>query len=71
MPHAAYLAVADEAYGRAIPFAFLERVRDAFAEKYGDRGLSATEDSLTRAFGCAQRRCRPSRAALRLAQLEG
>lgn len=49
---AAFLAVADEAYGRAIPFAFLERLRDAFAEKYGDRGLSAAENSLVGGFGC-------------------
>lgn len=30
--------MADEAYGRQIPFAFLERVRDEFEEKFADMG---------------------------------
>jgi len=31
-----YLVVADEAYGRQIPFACLERVKDEFKSQYGD-----------------------------------
>lgn len=48
---AAYLVVADEAYGRQIPFAFLERVRDEFEEKYADRGRVSPAHSLDRTFG--------------------
>jgi hypothetical protein len=44
--------VADEAYGRQIPFAFLERLRDAFLEKFADRGRTAPVDSLNNSFGC-------------------
>jgi hypothetical protein len=60
---AAYLAVADEAYGRQIPFAFLERVADAFMEKFGEKGRTAAEGSLNASFRCAaasaccKRRC--------------
>jgi hypothetical protein len=50
---AAYLAVADEAYGRQIPFAFLERVADAFMEKFGEKGRTAAEGSLNASFRCA------------------
>jgi hypothetical protein len=50
---AAYLAVADEAYGRQIPFAFLERVADAFVEKFGEKGRTAAEGSLNASFRCA------------------
>ncbi|KAJ9534732.1 hypothetical protein QJQ45_013096 [Haematococcus lacustris] len=46
-----YLVVADEAYGRQIPFAFLERVRDEFDEKYADKGRASPAHSLDRAFG--------------------
>jgi hypothetical protein len=48
----AFLVVADEAYGRQIPFAFLERLRDAFLEKFADRGRTAPENSLNNSFGC-------------------
>jgi hypothetical protein len=43
--------VADEAYGRQIPFAFLERLRDAFVEKFADRARTAPENSLNSSFG--------------------
>jgi hypothetical protein len=43
--------VADEAYGRQIPFAFLERLRDAFMEKFADRARTAPENSLNGSFG--------------------
>lgn len=51
--HAGYtfLVVADEAYGRQIPFAFLERLRDAFVEKSADRARTAPENSLNSSFG--------------------
>lgn len=46
-----YLVVADEAYGRQIPFAFLERVRDEFEEKFADMGRISPAHSLDRTFG--------------------
>lgn len=46
-----YLAVADDAYGRQIPFAFLERVRDEFEEKFADKGRASPAHSLDRTFG--------------------
>ena len=48
---AAYLVVADEAYGRQIPFAFLERVRDEFEEKFAEKGQTSPAHSLDRTFG--------------------
>ena len=48
---AAFLVVADEAYGRQIPFAFLERVRAEFQEKFAERAHSATAHSLDKAVG--------------------
>lgn len=46
-----YLVVADEAYGREIPFAFLARVQAEFQEKYPLEGQTGTGNSLDRAFG--------------------
>lgn len=46
-----FLVVADEAYGRQIPFAYLERVRDEFKTSYGEKGKTATAHSLDRSFG--------------------
>ena len=48
---AAYLAVADEAYGRQIPFAFLERVCNEFEEKFAAQAASSPAHSLERVFG--------------------
>ena len=45
------MVVADEAYGRQIPFAFLERVRAEFHEKYADRAQTATAHSLDKSVG--------------------
>eukprot|EP00879_Flechtneria_rotunda_P029339 GHRR01031710.1.p1 GENE.GHRR01031710.1~~GHRR01031710.1.p1 ORF type:complete len:140 (-),score=32.07 GHRR01031710.1:80-499(-) len=45
-----FLVVADEAYGRQIPFAYLERLKDAFLEKFNDKGRSAAENSLNNTF---------------------
>ncbi|KAG2482833.1 hypothetical protein HYH03_018270 [Edaphochlamys debaryana] len=46
-----YLVVADDAYGRQIPFAFLERVRDEFEEKFAERAQTAAALSMDRVFG--------------------
>jgi vesicle-associated membrane protein 72 len=43
--------VADEEYGRQIPFAFLERVRDEFQAKYAEKGKTAAAHSLDKSFG--------------------
>eukprot|EP00882_Tetradesmus_deserticola_P005130 GHRQ01005403.1.p1 GENE.GHRQ01005403.1~~GHRQ01005403.1.p1 ORF type:complete len:271 (+),score=123.77 GHRQ01005403.1:462-1274(+) len=51
-----YLAVADEAYGRQIPFAFLERVADAFTEKFGEKGRTAAEGGLHASFSPVMQR---------------
>lgn len=50
-PPAAYLVVADEEYGRQVPFAFLERVRDEFEEKFAEKGRTAAAHSMDRTFG--------------------
>ena len=55
--NAVYLGVADEAYGRAIPFAFLDRARAAFAEKFADKGLASAPRGLDRTFGCVRVCC--------------
>ena len=50
--HAAYLVVADEAVGRQIPFAFLERVKDDFKRRFGGgRADTAVAHGLDREFG--------------------
>lgn len=46
-----FLVVADEQYGRQIPYAFLERVRQEFQEKYADRAQAATAHSLDKSVG--------------------
>ena len=51
---AAFLAVAEEDYGRQIPFAFLERVQAEWKEKFADKAYTATAHSLDKTFGCAQ-----------------
>ncbi len=50
---AAFLAVAEEEYGRQIPFAFLERVQAEWKEKFADKARTATAHSLDKTFGCA------------------
>ena len=49
----AFLAVAEEEYGRQIPFAFLERVQAEWKEKFADKARTATAHSLDKTFGCA------------------
>jgi hypothetical protein len=46
-----FLVVADEAYGRQIPFAFLERVSEDFLASHATRAKAAASHSLTRTFG--------------------
>lgn len=49
---AAYLVVADEEFGRQIPFAFLERVKEDFKRRYaGGKADSAIAHSLDKEFG--------------------
>ena len=49
---AAYLVVADEQYGRQIPFAFLDRVKAEFAEKYAESSRTLHAHSLDKTLGC-------------------
>lgn len=46
-----YLVVADEEFGRQIPFACLDRIRDEFKATYGGRVQDAIAHSLDRSFG--------------------
>eukprot|EP00877_Chromochloris_zofingiensis_P007988 jgi/Chrzof1/3442/Cz12g25170.t1 len=46
-----FLVVADEACGRQIPFAFLDRVSEDFLSKYADKGKTATAHSMDKSFG--------------------
>ena len=46
-----FLVVADEEFGRQVPFACLERIAGDFKEAYGDRARDAIAHSLDRAFG--------------------
>ena len=48
---AAFLCVADEEYGRQIPFGFLEKVKDDFIKNYGETGRNAVAMSLNRVYG--------------------
>eukprot|EP01117_Protostelium_nocturnum_P006487 TRINITY_DN2338_c0_g1_i4.p1 TRINITY_DN2338_c0_g1~~TRINITY_DN2338_c0_g1_i4.p1 ORF type:complete len:222 (-),score=58.71 TRINITY_DN2338_c0_g1_i4:137-802(-) len=45
-----YLCMADEAFGRRVPFAFLEEVRKRFKATYGERGLTAHAYSMNEDF---------------------
>lgn len=49
---AAFLVVADEGYGRQIPFAFLEKVKEEFLHKYGAEAQTKAAHSLDSTFGC-------------------
>lgn len=46
-----YLVVADEAYGRAIPSAFLDKMAAEFTAKYADKAAQAKEFSLSPSYG--------------------
>lgn len=43
--------VADEQFGRQIPFAFLEKVREEWQQKWVEKGPAATAHSLDKSFG--------------------
>ena len=45
--------MADEEFGRQIPFGFLEKVKDDFLKNYGETGKNAVSMSLNRVYGCA------------------
>ena len=47
----AFLVVADEGYGRQVPFAFLEKVREEFQQKFADKGRTSPAHSLDKQFG--------------------
>lgn len=52
VPFPAYCVVADEASGRQVPIAFLERVKDDFVARYGGgKAATATANSLNKEFG--------------------
>jgi hypothetical protein len=53
---AVFLTVAGEASGRQVPFAFLEKVKVEFLEKFVQTGRTATAHSMDRSLGCALRR---------------
>jgi hypothetical protein len=46
-----FLVVADEAFGRQIPYAFLDRVSEEFMAKHAKQGKTAGAHSLDRVFG--------------------
>ncbi|KAG2452181.1 hypothetical protein HYH02_003212 [Chlamydomonas schloesseri] len=46
-----YLVVADEATGKTIPSAFIDKVADDFAVKYADKAVGAKEGALQSTFG--------------------
>ena len=46
-----YVAVADEATGRVVPMAFLDRLKGEFLPKYGEKGKTAAASSLSNSFG--------------------
>jgi len=45
-----YLCMADEEFGRRIPFAFLEDIKNRFQATYGDRGKSAPAFAMNEDF---------------------
>lgn len=53
--YTAFLAVADEQFGRQVPFAFLEKVKAEFLEKFAQTGRAAPAHSMDRTVGCAVR----------------
>jgi len=45
-----YMTMADEAFGRRLPFAFLEDIKNRFKAAYGDRGKTAPEGAMKEDF---------------------
>ena len=48
-----FLAVADEEYGRQIPFAFLDKVKEDFTKQHGESAKTAVANGLQRVYGRA------------------
>ena len=46
-----FLVVADEAFGRQIPYAFLDRISEEFMANHAKQGKTAAAHSMDRAFG--------------------
>jgi len=46
-----FLTMADEAFGRRLPFTFLEDIRTRFRATYGDRGRTAMAGAMNEDFG--------------------
>eukprot|EP00210_Caulerpa_lentillifera_P006138 g5865.t1 len=46
-----YLAVAEESYGRTIPFGFLQRVSEDFQRNHGAKAITGAEGSFDKIFG--------------------
>lgn len=46
-----FLAVADEQFGRQVPFAFLEKVKEEFFAKWQDKAQTAIAHSMDKNFG--------------------
>lgn len=46
-----FLVVADEAFGRQVPFAFLDKAKEEWFEKWVEKGPNATAHSLDKSFG--------------------
>jgi hypothetical protein len=44
--------VADEQFGRQVPFAFLEKVKEEFFAKWEDKAQTAIAHSMDKTFGC-------------------
>lgn len=45
--HAGYVVVTDEATGRTIPNAFLDKIKEEFVTKYADKGRAVKELGLS------------------------
>ena len=54
---AAFLAVANEDFGRQIPFAFLERIQAEWRDKLADKARTAAPHSLDKTFGYVLEHC--------------
>ena len=46
-----FLAAADEEYGRQIPFAYLDKLKEDFVKAHGETAKSAVANSLQRVYG--------------------
>lgn len=51
-----FLAVADDEYGRQIPFAYLDKLKEEFVKAHGETAKTATANSLQRVYGAELKR---------------